>query len=98
MLLRLAVQGKQKFFLASTSEVFGKNPKERWTEEDDLHLGATSHPSAVLEASTAARKQINDEFLALRASSSQEYCRVWMWWWGGSSTWSARGRWGITAW
>src|SRR6516162_6801156 len=41
VLLRLAAQGKQKFFLASTSEVFGKNPKECWTAEDDLQLGAT---------------------------------------------------------
>lgn len=60
VLLRLAVQGKQKFFLASTSEVFGKNPKERWTEEDDLHLGATSHPRWAYGCSKAI-----DEFLAL---------------------------------
>src|SRR5262245_1378290 len=59
-LLRLAVQGKKKFFLASTSEVFGKNPKERWTEEDDLHLGATSHPRWAYGCSKAI-----DEFLAL---------------------------------
>ena len=44
VLLRLAAQGGQQFFLASTSEVFGKNPKDRWTEEDDLHLGPTSRP------------------------------------------------------
>jgi UDP-glucose 4-epimerase len=60
VLLRLAVQGKQKFFLASTSEVYGKNPKERWTEEDDLHLGATSHPRWAYGCSKAI-----DEFLAL---------------------------------
>src|SRR5947207_1300172 len=59
-LLRLAAQGKQKFFLASTSEVFGKNPRERWTEEDDLHLGATSHPRWAYGCSKAI-----DEFLAL---------------------------------
>lgn len=59
-LLRLAVQGKKKFYLASTSEVFGKNPKERWTEEDDLHLGATSHPRWAYGCSKAI-----DEFLAL---------------------------------
>lgn len=59
-LLRLAVQGKQRFFLASTSEVFGKNPKERWTEEDDLHLGATSRPRWAYGCSKAI-----DEFLAL---------------------------------
>jgi UDP-glucose 4-epimerase len=60
VLLRLAAQGRQKFFLASTSEVFGKNPKERWTEEDDLHLGATSHPRWAYGCSKAI-----DEFLAL---------------------------------
>ena len=43
-LLQLAVQGKKRFFLASTSEVYGKNPLEKWTEEDDLHFGPTSRP------------------------------------------------------
>lgn len=60
VLLRLAAQGRQKFFLASTSEVYGKNPKERWTEEEDLHLGATSHPRWAYGCSKAI-----DEFLAL---------------------------------
>ena len=60
LLLRMAVQGNQKFFLASTSEVFGKNPKERWTEEDDLHLGPTSRPRWAYGCSKAI-----DEFLAL---------------------------------
>lgn len=59
-LLQLAVQGKKKFFLASTSEVFGKNPKESWTEEDDLHLGPTSRPRWAYGCSKAI-----DEFLAL---------------------------------
>ncbi|MFM7867989.1 MAG: NAD-dependent epimerase/dehydratase family protein [Planctomycetaceae bacterium] len=60
-LLRLAVQSKvQHFFLASTSEVYGKNPKERWTEEDDLHLGPTSRPRWAYGCSKAI-----DEFLAL---------------------------------
>ena len=60
-LLRLAVQGQvQKFFLASTSEVYGKNPRERWTEEDDLHLGPTSRPRWAYGCSKAI-----DEFLAL---------------------------------
>lgn len=59
-LLRLAVQGGQKFFLASTSEVYGKNSKERWCEEDDLHLGPTSRPRWAYGCSKAI-----DEFLAL---------------------------------
>jgi UDP-glucose 4-epimerase len=59
-LLRLAAQGKQRVFLASTSEVYGKNPKERWTEEDDLFLGPTSRPRWAYGCSKAI-----DEFLAL---------------------------------
>ena len=59
-LLQLAVQGRKKFFLASTSEVYGKNPKEKWTEEDDLHLGPTSRPRWAYGCSKAI-----DEFLAL---------------------------------
>jgi UDP-glucose 4-epimerase len=47
-----------KFFLASTSEVYGKNPKERWTEEDDLVFGATTRPRWSYGASKAI-----DEFL-----------------------------------
>ncbi|MBM82946.1 MAG: nucleoside-diphosphate sugar epimerase, partial [Planctomycetaceae bacterium] len=46
--------------LASTSEVYGKNPKECWTEEDDLVLGATSKPRWAYGCSKAI-----DEFLAL---------------------------------
>src|SRR5579871_3869477 len=60
LLLRLAVQGKQRVFLASTSEVYGKNPKEKWTEEDDLYLGPTSRPRWAYGCSKAI-----DEFLAL---------------------------------
>ncbi len=60
-LLQLAVQGGGKaFFLASTSEVYGKNPKEQWTEEDDLQLGPTSRPRWAYGCSKAI-----DEFLAL---------------------------------
>jgi UDP-glucose 4-epimerase len=49
-----------KFFLASTSEVYGKNPKEKWTEEDDLVFGATTRPRWSYGASKAI-----DEFLTL---------------------------------
>ena len=49
-----------KLFLASTSEVYGKNPKERWCEEDDLVFGATTRPRWSYGASKAI-----DEFLAL---------------------------------
>jgi UDP-glucose 4-epimerase len=59
-LLRLAVQGGQTFYLASTSEVYGKNPKPEWNEEDDLQFGPTSRPRWAYGCSKAI-----DEFLAL---------------------------------
>jgi len=49
-----------KFFLASTSEVYGKNPKEVWNEEDDLVFGPTTRARWSYGASKAI-----DEFLAL---------------------------------
>jgi UDP-glucose 4-epimerase len=49
-----------KLFLASTSEVYGKNPKPRWTEEDDLVFG----PTTKARWSYGVSKAI-DEFLAL---------------------------------
>jgi UDP-glucose 4-epimerase len=51
---------KVKFFLASTSEVYGKNPKPNWTEEDDLVFGSTTRPRWSYGASKAI-----DEFLTL---------------------------------
>ncbi len=59
-LLRLAVQGGQRFYLASTSEVYGKNVKSEWCEEDDLQFGPTSRPRWAYGCSKAI-----DEFLAL---------------------------------
>jgi UDP-glucose 4-epimerase len=49
-----------KFFLASTSEVYGKNPKPVWNEDDDLVFGATTRPRWSYGASKAI-----DEFLTL---------------------------------
>lgn len=48
------------FFLASTSEVYGKNPKPTWTEDDDLVFGSTTRPRWSYGASKAI-----DEFLTL---------------------------------
>ncbi|MEZ6051197.1 MAG: GDP-mannose 4,6-dehydratase [Planctomycetaceae bacterium] len=59
-LLRLAIQGGQRFYLASTSEVYGKNAKSDWCEEDDLQFGPTSRPRWAYGCSKAI-----DEFLAL---------------------------------
>lgn len=49
-----------KFFMTSTSEVYGKNPKPQWTEEDDLVFGPTTRPRWSYGASKAI-----DEFLTL---------------------------------
>lgn len=49
-----------RLFLASTSEVYGKNPRPTWHEDDDLVLGPTTR----LRWSYGAAKAI-DEFLAL---------------------------------
>jgi UDP-glucose 4-epimerase len=60
-LCRRHQQGQSlRFFLASTSEVYGKNPKRIWTEEDDLVFGATTRPRWSYGASKAI-----DEFLTL---------------------------------
>jgi UDP-glucose 4-epimerase len=54
-------QGRRvPFFLASTSEVYGKNPKSIWNEQDDLVFGATTKPRWSYGVSKAI-----DEFLAL---------------------------------
>ena len=47
-------------FIASTSEVYGKNPKEVWSEEDDLVYGSTTKARWSYGVSKAI-----DEFLAL---------------------------------
>jgi len=66
-LRRHVQQGDQiKCFLASTSEVYGKNPKSTWCEDDDLVLGPTTRPRWSYGASKAI-----DEFLAL--ASWREY-------------------------
>jgi UDP-glucose 4-epimerase len=49
-----------KLFLASSSEVYGKNPKPLWNEDDDLVFGPTTRPRWSYGASKAI-----DEFLAL---------------------------------
>lgn len=60
-LRRQQERGRQvKLFLASTSEVYGKNPKARWTEEDDLVFGPTTRARWSYGVSKAI-----DEFLAL---------------------------------
>ncbi len=55
-----------KCFLASTSEVYGKNPKDTWAEDDDLVFGSTTRPRWSYGASKAI-----DEFMGL--ASYREY-------------------------
>jgi len=60
-LSRLSASGRAvKMFLASSSEVYGKNPKPQWNEDDDLVLG----PTGRVRWSYGAAKAI-DEYLAL---------------------------------
>lgn len=64
LLSELAPEGRPprpvKMFLASSSEVYGKNPKTCWTEEEDLVFGPTVRPRWSYGVSKAL-----DEFLAL---------------------------------
>lgn len=55
-----------KCFIASTSEVYGKNPKDTWAEDDDLVFGSTTRPRWSYGASKAI-----DEFMGL--ASYREY-------------------------
>jgi UDP-glucose 4-epimerase len=59
-LLQLASAGHKPLFLASTSEVYGKNPNLPLSEEDDLLLGPTSKGRWIYACSKAL-----DEYLAL---------------------------------
>jgi UDP-glucose 4-epimerase len=59
ILRRLSVRPKP-LFLASTSEVYGKNPKSPLTEDDDLSFGPTTRSRWVYACSKAI-----DEYLAL---------------------------------
>ncbi len=61
--LRLADAQRKPLFLASTSEVYGKNPKVPLAEEDDLVLGPTSKARWIYACSKAL-----DEYLALSYS------------------------------
>jgi len=49
-----------RLFLASSSEVYGKNPKPDWNEDDELHFGPTTRVRWCYGMSKAI-----DEFLAL---------------------------------
>ena len=44
MAIKLAHKYKKKIIFSSTSEVFGKNPKVPWKENDDRVLGSTIYP------------------------------------------------------
>ncbi|MBI2478153.1 MAG: GDP-mannose 4,6-dehydratase [Planctomycetia bacterium] len=63
---RIQRDERVKCFLASTSEVYGKNPKAIWAEEDDLVFGSTTRARWSYGASKAI-----DEFMGL--ASHREY-------------------------
>jgi UDP-glucose 4-epimerase len=65
ILLRLLAEHPKPMFLASTSEVYGKNPKSPLAEDDDLVLGPTSKGRWIYACSKAM-----DEFLALSYARS----------------------------
>ncbi len=60
LILRHLASHPKPLFLASTSEVYGKNPKMPLNEDDDLVLGPTTRSRWVYAASKAL-----DEYLAL---------------------------------
>lgn len=62
ILRRLESRPDKRLFLASTSEVYGKNPKQPLAEDDDIVLGPTTRSRWVYAASKAL-----DEYLALAA-------------------------------
>jgi len=68
ILKRLEGQPGKKLFLASTSEVYGKNPKQPLTEDDDLVYGPTHRGRWVYACAKAL-----DEYLALAA---HQRCRL----------------------
>jgi len=65
MLLAQAVNFKKRVFLASTSEVYGKQSGDLLRETDDLRIG----PTSIFRWSYACSKAL-DEFLALAYSRS----------------------------
>lgn len=67
IVLELANKKKKRVLITSTSEVYGKNNKVPFREEDDLVLGSTTRP----RWSYACSKAI-DEFLALAYHSQHK--------------------------
>jgi UDP-glucose 4-epimerase len=66
-ILRLINEDPKPLFIASTSEVYGKNPKVPLSEDDDLLLGPTSKGRWIYACSKAM-----DEYLALGYTERRE--------------------------
>ncbi len=64
--LQACARHQKKILLASTSEVYGRNPKSTFAEEDDLVLGPTSTGRWAYAATKAL-----DEFLAFAFAKEQ---------------------------
>lgn len=67
VVLELAAKKGKLVLVASTSEVYGKSEREKFSEEDDLVLGSTSRSRWSYAAS-----KIVDEFLALAYAKEQK--------------------------
>ncbi|HEV3028793.1 MAG TPA: NAD-dependent epimerase/dehydratase family protein, partial [Planctomycetota bacterium] len=64
-LLRLAHRHGKRLVFASTSEVYGRNPKVPWKEEDDRVLGATTMDRWCYSTSKAAGEHYAWAFLRM---------------------------------
>jgi UDP-glucose 4-epimerase len=64
-LLRLAHRHGKRLVFASTSEVYGRNPKVPWKEEDDRVLGATTTDRWCYSTSKAAAEHYAWAFLRM---------------------------------
>ena len=65
--LELAAQYKKRIFLASTSEVYGRSAKAKFSEEDDLLIGTPTHSRWAYACS-----KLLDEFLLMAYAQKQE--------------------------
>ena len=67
IVLKAAANHNKRILLASTSEVYGKNPKEKLQEDDDSVIGSTQ-----ITRWLYANSKATDEFLALAYHSERQ--------------------------
>lgn len=69
MAVKFAHKHQKKFIFSSTSEVYGKNPKVPWKEEDDRLLGSTIFP----RWSYASSKAIGEHYCYAYGASGLKF-------------------------